>query len=103
MAAAYSPPSRRRRFAVWVVGFVVTGKVFHNLTERDVRRLRLRFVAVQVVSMCIVLGALAYVVTVIPRTLSSTIGVAAVGVAFGLGGFPVLLQWLVTTVLELRQ
>jgi hypothetical protein len=103
MPSGYRPPSRRRRLAVWLVGFVVTGKLFHHVSERDVRRLRPAEFALHASSMCLVLGAVAYVWTVIPREVLSTVFLAAVGVGLGLGAVPILVQWLVTKAMEFQQ
>lgn len=103
MPEAYRPPSIPRKLAVWLVGFVVTGRVFHNLDRRDVRRLTVKEFSVHATSMCIVLGAVAYLWFVIPGKLVSTVMAAGLGVAVALGGIPMLTQWAVTKALEIRQ
>lgn len=103
MSEAYRPPSLHRRVAVWLVGFVVTGQVFHGVDRRDVGRLTVEEFAIHATSMCIVLGAVGYLWFVIPRELVSTVMAAGIGVAVVLGGIPMLTQWVVTKALEIRQ
>lgn len=103
MSESYRPPSRFHRFAVWLLGFVLTGRVFHGVSREDVSRLRPGELLVHGGSMCILLASAAYVLFVVPDVLFSNVLSVGAAVALMLGGLPILAQWGVTKGLELRE
>lgn len=91
-----------RQFLVWFAWFVLSGYVFHNRTECDLRDLSILEVGLRLASLGVVLVVLYWLFAIVPGNVRAFLaGGAAVG--FLLGAFPLFVQASVTKYLELRQ
>lgn len=104
MPAVHRRPPRLlvRQFLVWFAWFVLSGYVFHNGTERDLRALSLPEVGVRLASLAIVALGVYWFFYVMPANVRGFLSTAAV-IGFSLGGIPIAVQASVTKYLEFRQ
>lgn len=91
-----------RQFIVWFAWFLLSGYVFHNRTERELRALPLLEVVLRIASLGVVLVALYWVLVIMPGNIRTYL-VGGTAAGFLLGAFPLLVQTSVTKYLELRQ
>lgn len=104
MRPVYRRPPRlvARQFLVWFAWFVLSGYVFHNRTERELRALPLLEVLLRIASLGVVIVALYWMLVIMPgKVRTYLVGGAVAG--FLLGAFPLIVQASVTKYLELRQ
>ena len=97
-----SPRELVERFVVWLLGFAVTGVVFHDVTAAQLVQLRVRDWLFVVGSVVTVLAGVSYFAFVMPRSIAG--GFAAItGYSLALALVLIGTQWLGVQVIEARQ